>query len=156
MLRRLPLLLACITFGACDTQNQQNEFSEEAARPPAGYTSTDASGRILQDDTNDWRTSPVYIGKVRVDPAYPNPVSTEFVTIPFTVLDFDAVRGGLVLRAFNTSNNFVLLDEERNATQPGAFIFSFSPGLLGAPGLFRLYVFDAFGEIVSYGDLLIQ
>jgi hypothetical protein len=72
------------------------------------------------------------------------------------VLDFDAVRGGLILRAFNASGRFVLLDEERDATQPGAFIFSFSPALLGQTGLHRLYVFDGFGEIVSYGDLLVQ
>lgn len=154
-LTRTVLVLALLA-GACDSQERQDEFAEDASRAPSGYTATSENGEVVSNDPDDWRTAPLFLGKVRVDPAYPNPVSDGFVTVSFSVLDFDAVRGGLYLRAFDVNNRFIRLDEAPEATQPGAYIFSFSPGLLGRVGLHRLYVFDGFGEIVSYGDLQIQ
>ena len=142
--------------GGCDAHQKQEDFADQASRAPAGYVSTVDGIEVTSDDPDDWRTAPLFLGKVRIDPAYPNPASTDVVTIPFSILDFDAVRGGLVLRAFDANRRFIRLDEEPQATQPGAYIFSFPAPLLGTKGLHRLYIFDAFGEIVSYGDLLLQ
>lgn len=152
----VPLLVLALIAGACDTQGRQDEFAEGASRPPSGFVRTDADGKILSDDPDDWRTAPLFVGKVRIDPAYPNPSSGGFVTISFAVLDFNAVRGGLFLRAFDDNRRFIRLDEAPEATQPGSYVFSFSPALLGRTGLHRLYVFDGFNEIVSYGDLSLE
>lgn len=150
------VLAVAVFVGACDTHNQQDEFADRASATPSGYTNTGDGGQVISEDEDDWRTAPLFVGKVRVDPAYPNPVSTDFVTIPFTVLDFNAIRGGLEVRGFDSSGRFIVLDTEPGANNPGAYIFSFTPALLGRTGLHRLFIFDGFGEIVSYGDLLVQ
>lgn len=148
--------LVTVSYLGCDLQEQQDEFAEQASAPANGIASTDNTGQILSDDEDDWRTAPLFAGKVRVDPAYPNPVSGDFVTIPVTVLDYSAIRGVIQLRAFNGSGRFIVLDEIANASSPGAYILNFSSGLLGLTGLHRLYLFDGASEIISYGDLLVQ
>lgn len=153
---RALLLCLVVLFAGCDGQRLQEDFADAASRPAEGITRTDEAGRIVSEDEDDWRTAPLFLGKVRVDPAYPNPVSTQFVTIPFVILDFNAIRGGVVLRAFDANRRFIFLDSEEQATQPGSYILSFSPGLLGRKGLHRLYLFDGVGEIISYGDLELQ
>jgi len=150
------ILLYALLSSGCDIQEQQDEFAEQASATPNGYAATDNTGRILSDDEDDWRTAPLFAGKVRVDPAYPNPVSGDFVTIPVTILDFNSIRGAIQLRAFGGSGHFIVLDEIPNAGSPGAYVFNFSPGLLGQNGLHRLYLFDSASEIISYGDLLVQ
>ena len=155
--RILPLLPALL-FGAlfgCDTQGRQDDFVDDAGRTPEGYTGTNELGGIVSEDRDDWRTSPIYAGKVRVDPAFPNPSFGPFVTIPVSVLEFDAVQGGIVLRAEDGQGSLRLLDEVLDATQPGAYVLRFSPPLLGRTGLIRLFVFDRLGELISYGDLQI-
>ncbi len=155
-MRALSVAFAVLLlFSGCDSQKQQNNFVEEANLPPVSFTATDASGVILSQDKDDWRTAPVYFGKVRIDAVYPNPSATEFVTVPVTVLEFNAVQGGLVLRARDSADRLRLLDEIIDASDPGAYIMRFSPALLARTGLVRLFVFDRFGEIVSYGDLQI-
>ncbi len=79
----------------CDSQEQQDEFVQDAGATPEGFARTDQTGLILDDDQNDWRVAPVYGGKVRFDPAYPNPVAASFVTIPVTILEFNSIQGGL-------------------------------------------------------------
>lgn len=157
MIRAISVAFS-LTFllAACDSQQQQNSFVEDANLTAKGFTSTDASGLVISQDDDDWRTAPVYFGKVRIDPVYPNPSSTEFVTVPVTVLEFNSVQGGLVLRARDNANRLRLLDEIDNASDPGAYIMRFSPAILSRFGLVRLFVFDRLGELVSYGDLQIS
>lgn len=152
----LSLIALAVLLAACDSQRKQDEFAEDASRPPSGYVNTTETGEILMDDPDDWRTAPLFAGKVRIDPARPNPVSAGNVVIPFSILDFNAIRGGLVLRGFDANGRLIRLAAEPGATQPGGFAFSFNPSLLGSVGLHRLYIFDGADEIVSYGDLLIQ
>jgi len=129
---------------------------DDASLPASGYAQTNADGIILDDDKDDWRTSPVYGGKVRFDPAYPNPATADFVTVPVTVLEFNAVQGGLVLRARDSAGRLRTLDEIQSAADPGVYVFLFSPSILARTGLVRLFVFDRLGEVVTYGDLLVQ
>ena len=154
----LVLLLAGSFMSGCDSQQQQDEFAREASSTPEGFARTDNTGRILDDDENDWRVSPIYGGKVRFDPAYPNPVAGEFVTIPVTILEFNSIQGGLTLRAYDSSTprNLRTLDDILDASDPGAYIFRFSPTLLNRTGLVRMFIFDRLGELVSYGDLMIE
>lgn len=151
----LVLLLIIPSMG-CDTQEQQNDFAAQASLPPEGFTATTKTGDILDEDEDDWRTSPVYFGKVRVSPIFPNPAGVDFVTLPINILQFDAIRGGFTLRAHDASlSNFMLLDQIIDINGPGGFIMRFSPAVLGRNGLVRLFIFDASNEIVSYGDVLI-
>ncbi len=150
------LLIAAIFVGGCDTQEQQDEFVQSASETPQGFARTDESGLILNDDKDDWRIAPVYGGKVRFDPAYPNPASIDFVTIPVTILEFNSIQGGLALRGRDSAGNLRTLDDILDASDPGAYIFRFSPALLARTGLVRLFIFDHLGELVSYGDLMIQ
>lgn len=150
------LLLVAILCGGCDTQEQQDEFVQSAGEAPDGFAQTDRTGLIINDDQDDWRIAPVYGGKVRFDPAYPNPATIDFVTIPVTILEFNAVQGGLALRGRDSSGNLRTLDDIIDTSDPGAYIFRFSPALLARTGLVRLFIFDRLGELVSYGDLMIE
>lgn len=157
--RLLFLILVTFLAGAfigCDSQQQQDDFVADAGKTPAGYVKTDNTGRIIEEDTDDWRVAPVYGGKVRFDPAYPNPVSIDFVTIPVTILEFNSIQGGLALRARDASGTLRTLDDILDAGDPGAYVFRFSPALLNRTGLVRIFIFDRLGELVSYGDLLVQ
>lgn len=149
------MLLALVAvWSGCDTQGEQDAFAERASRAPSGFTQTDASGRVISEDTDDWNTSPVYLGIVRISPARPNPTAGDFVTIPVSIIEFNAVRGRLVLRGFNSSDALVLLDDIPGDI--GGASFTFAPGLLGRKGLQRVFIFDQGGEIVSYGDIMIE
>lgn len=157
MIRRLSVLvLLFFTLSSCDSQQDQEDFVESASETPGGFARTDSHGAILADDEDDWRVAPIYGGKVRFDPAYPNPATIDFVTIPVTVLEFNSVQGGLSIRGRDASGTLRTLDDILDATDPGAYIFRFSPALLARTGLVRLFIFDRLGELVSYGDLMIQ
>ena len=168
------MLVLCASAGliaACDTSELQEDFRREAEGLPSGITRTDAGGQIVTDDfgkpvevdSTDWRTAPAYTGRVRFDPAYPNPTRGELVTIPFVVPFSNSLPGGLLLRGFSNTGRFVLLDEVPDAAQTGSWSFVFSPALLSASGdvsgivgVRRLFIFDFRGELVSYGDLRIE
>ncbi|MEZ4698922.1 MAG: hypothetical protein R2834_01220 [Rhodothermales bacterium] len=152
------LVLTLLSAG-CDTQAAQEEFIDEANAPASGITiilDDSFGGATCREDADDWRIAPVYNGVVFVDrPPAPNPVSGSLVTITIRVLQFDRVRGGLVLRSFGAANTLLVLDTILDATAPGEYIFQFSPSLLSANGIHRLFIFDSLGEIVSYGDLFV-
>jgi hypothetical protein len=156
-LRLLGLALWGLVLASCDTQEAQEEFVDDANQVPAGVTvilDDSFGGTVCREDADDWRISPIYNGVVFVDrPPVPNPASGELVTITLRVLQFDRVRGGLVLRAFGAANSLLILDSILDAGSPGEYVFQFSPSLLSTNGIHRLFVFDSFGEIVSYGDL---
>ena len=153
---RLLFVVVLATIVACDSTDSQDDFVQAASSPPSGITRTDASGQVTSEDTDDWRTSPFFVGKVFVDPAYPNPAQVgSTITVQIRVLQFGDISGRLVLRA-EVGDDLVPLDELIDTSSPGAYIMQFSGAQLGRTGLHRLYIFDEFGEIVSYGDLLIE
>ncbi|MBT4603538.1 MAG: hypothetical protein HOC28_10410 [Bacteroidetes Order II. Incertae sedis bacterium] len=78
------------------------------------------------------------------------------MTIPVTILEFNSIQGGLSLRARDASGNLRTLDDILDSSDPGAYIFRFSPALLARTGLIRLFIFDRLGELVSYGDLMVE
>lgn len=149
----LPFVLLA---AGCDSTGPQEEFEEAASRPPVDFTQTTINGNVVSVDDDDWRTAPAFAGIVRVSPAHPNPPGDNFVNIPVSVFQFNQVRGGLLLRAVDATGNFIILDEIQEASSPGAYVFTFSPALIGRRGLVRLFVLDGFGDLVSYGDLMIE
>ena len=151
------VVLAVLAWAGCDTAEQQNQFEDDAFSTPSGFTRTDENGDIVSEDTDDWRTSPVYSTRVLIDPAFPNPVSPgELVTIPVQVREFDSVQGGLELVSFDENRIPRRLGDIRDASDPGAHVFKFNPALLGVAGLVRVFIVDSRGGLVSYGDLLIE
>ena len=142
----------------CDNQGAQEDFVAEAGADPSGITrilDNDFGGTICSEDEDDWRTSPVYTGIVLVErPAFPNPINgaTEG-TILLRVLQFDRVRGGFQLSAFGDGNLPIELGRITDASSPGEYALQFSPSLLTANGLHRLFVLDSFGELITYGDI---
>ena len=152
----VPLLLALLVGVGCDTQEQQQDFLDDAFKAPSGFTRIDEDGNIVSEDTDDWRTAPAFLGRVVVQPARPNPTAGTFVTIPVSVREFNAIQGGLRLASLDVTNDFAILDDIPEATDPGAYIFSFNPTSLGRRGLVRVFILDGPGELVSYGDVFVE
>ncbi len=165
------MLVSLLFIASCDSQQAQNQFEDDAGQTPSGIVRTtddgriavDGSGKEIENDLDDWRTAPNFAGVVRFDPAYPNPTAGDLVTVTVLVQQFNSLSGGLVLRGYDDTGRLIRLDELPQATQPGSFTFVFSPrqfsvaGDLGvASGLHRVFVFDVRGEIVSYGDILVE
>ena len=152
----IAMLAGTFLSAGCDTQKEQDDFAQQASRPPQNITRVDASGKVLSEDEDDWRTAPVYVGEIRVDPAMPNPAPIrDFITIRVTVTVFDAVYSPLRLKNLH-DNRLQTLSEIEQASDPGAYLFHVPVSLIGPVGLHRLLVFDGIGEIVSYGDVLVQ
>lgn len=164
--------VGCMLISSCDSQEAQAEFEQDANMPASGIVRTDENGVIIKDesgndienDSDDWRTSPSFAGLVRMDPAYPNPTRGELVAVPVIVQQFNALPGGLVLRGFDNTGRLVLLDALPQATQPGAYTFIFSPvqfsvslELNDVKGIHRVFVFASIGsDVVSYGDIRVE
>lgn len=156
-LNAIVLLAALLQLASCDSAGQQDQFEDDATAPPSGFVQTDDGSEIISDDLDDWRTAPIYAGKISVRPAFPNPTSVDdFVTIPFSVTAFGAVRAPLRLQALRDGRLLVALESIDRAGDPGSYAFTFSAARLGRTGLHRLYIFDGGGEIVSYGDVMVQ
>ena len=149
--RASGLVLLVLLVAGCDQDDQQRTFADDARRVPAGFTETDNGGRVLSTDADDWRTAPLFAGRVALDPAFPNPSTAPGSSLTVSLLTFGAVSGGVQLRGIDASGNSVLLATLRE-TDPGTFLGPFNPLGLGA-GLRRVFLFDAGGQLISYGDV---
>lgn len=145
--------VAVLISAGCDTAAQQKDFLDEAQATPSGITQTDQNGEVVSLDDDDWRTAPLFLARVEVEPAYPNPASGVVVTIPFRVLQPNEVSGGVYVRSFDADGDVIPLGESLETSGPGLYIITISPAQLGPTGLHRLFVTDVFGDLISYGDL---
>jgi hypothetical protein len=137
----------------CDTADLQKDFLDEAQAVPSGFTQTDQNGGVVSLDDDDWRTSPLFLGRVAVEPAYPNPVSGGLATVPFRILQFNEVSGGVYVRSFDADGDLIPLGEAVETSGPGLYTITINPAQLGTTELHRLFVTDVFGDLISYGDL---
>lgn len=137
--------------------------------PPSGITETDVDGNVIGDpDPDDWRTAPAFPG-VTIDPAYPNPVPVGFagpVQIDVHAAFPDRIAGGLHLLIYDprpVQQFAVLIDQ----IPPGSIFhintLSFTRGdvqaVLDLPdprGLYRMYIQDGAGRLISYGDVRVD
>jgi hypothetical protein len=149
------LLLAALT--ACDSsRDEQDDFERQAFAPPDGYTHTNESG-VISEDPDDWRTPPVFSFVVQVEPARPNPVGTGFINLSVTLVRDPNFRGGLLLAAREGgTGDLFTLEPKPQATMPGLYVFTFPVGALGRSGLHRVWLFAGSGEVISYGDILVE
>jgi hypothetical protein len=165
----IAITLCLALAPGCDSSDLQRQFEADAFRSPAGITRTDQDGNVIGDpDPDDWRSSPLF-PSVTVQPAFPNPVPAGFtspvtveVSVPFT----NVVAGGLVLLVYDPRQPgrfAALLDR-----LPPEAIFTinslrFTRGdlqvalnLADPSGLYRLFVQDGSGRLVSYGDVRLE
>ncbi len=164
------MLVALLVLGGtgCDGAEERDDFGLDASRPADGITRTDADCTVDSRDEDDWRTAPDF-SSVTVEPPCPNPVRSDFggvvrvgISVPFA----GTVRGGanlLVRYRDGDLFRFALLDQIEPGLFPGPADFTFTLGQFAAAvrsvdpgGLYRLYVEDGTGRLVSYGDLLVE
>jgi hypothetical protein len=163
----LPLVLAvAAALAACDTAVLQNDFRIAALSVPQGFTRTDASGGVVGTaDPDDWRSAPIYgpaaVTSVDVAPIYPNPASG-VVTLVVNVRSGTIVGGlrvvGYVERPGQLPQTFTLADEPDGRGPVIVLTISLAshPGFTQGGGLRRLVLFDGQGDVISYGDLMVE
>jgi hypothetical protein len=150
----LYLLLALIVIGC----SSDDGFFERASMLPQGIVQTDADGRIVDRPASetDWEIAPNYRSVVFIEPAYPNPATVaDQIRIPVSVYIEGAVIGGLRVE-FIQDQRFVELAVHPEVSAGGAYVLNFPAALFGAAGLYRVFIVDGRGAIVSYGDIRIQ
>lgn len=158
-LLRFPaaVLLAALTLPGCDQVEAQSDFERDARALPSGITRTGAQGAVLSTDPDDWRLGPVFAGRASVQPFFPNPLpqGSAIGRISVTLFAPDGAPVGLVLYARSSTGTLRRLDE-RATPGLGTYELVATAGMLGSVGLHRLVVADAFGEVVTYGDVQVE
>jgi len=160
MIRSLPLvlLIGLVGVSGCDSAEQQSRFVEEASQPPSGIAQTDDQGNVIQDDPDDWRTSPLYATRFAVlQIPFPNPTRAgESMSFSFRVYGFNVIPGGVYLVGFTNTGRRVVLATEPGASSDGVFFLTFTPSVLYEGtfgGLRRVFLFDGRSELITYGDV---
>lgn len=162
--------LACITVGlalvglllsGCNTRGEQSEFVAQALQPPDGITATDENGTVVgSEDPDDWRTAPLYAGRVAVKPAFPNPVAFgQQATIGVNLRVFEGVPRGVRIDALRSDGQQLFeITSRPEVNQAGFFSIRFNlSAAVGEEGLVRLVLFDiGRNEVISYGDVQID
>lgn len=153
----------CGSLIGCSQNDAQDKFENEAFREPSGYTTTDVSGDIQEEDEDDWRIGPMFQGTIRVQtPAFPNPVNAgQEIEIELTILGIESVSSIEVL-ARDENRNWQLLDNE-SSPETGLLTFRIDPRLFSytgdfenAIGLHRMIFFDSNDNVITYGDVKIE
>lgn len=153
------LLVALIIFGASACGGDDDGFRERAASRPSGIVETDEDGNVVDwpESQKDWETSPSYLGIVIFDALYPNPgLTASTLRIPVTVRTAAGVRGGLYIEWFRDEGILTRLAEYPHVLEPGYYVLEFDAALFGTTGLFRIFITDGRGDVVSYGDIRIE
>jgi hypothetical protein len=153
------LLMAALLVPGCDSAEEQNQFALDAGRAASGFTrvrQVDNDYEIVDEDEDDWRIAPVFRGQIDVEPARPNPVGVGLAFIPLRIVSPGVVQR-LALRVQNVEQGRTEpVTEIVDASTVGAYELTFSQAQLPGKGLHRMFVFDEFGEIVTYGDVMVE
>lgn len=167
--RRLHLLTCCILvfilIAGCGQNRDQRDFENQAFNTPDGFTQTNASGQVEEEDPDDWRIAPFFQGMVEVRPAYPNPVQTTGqISIDVEITGIESVSGLRVI-VFHHVEEVVepIFVDQRAPLPPGLTVVPINPVELGrfnnvesALGLHRVIVMDGSENIITYGDIMVE
>jgi len=158
------IALAALLTG-CSQNDAQKKFEEEAFAQPSGITQTDVQGKIVTEDSDDWRIGPMFKGYVEVEsPAFPNPVSNgQNLEIHLNITGIESISGlEVMVRDENDNWRSIYLDSQ-SSLPPGLYTFQLNPSSFSytnnyqnAVGLHRVYLFDLNNNLITYGDVRVQ
>lgn len=162
----LPVLLLCLVIQACTVNQDQEQFENEAFTLPSNFTPTDVHGDIDEErkDPDDWRIGPMFSGAVEIlYPANPNPVTfNSHFEIELWFNSSDRISGLNVL-AFrdNPEQPMFILEEPGSDIDNGVFSIRLTPADfhtegVGTEPLYRILIFDANENLITYGDVKIN
>ncbi len=146
---------------SCDDADDQREFEQQAMNSPSGYTETDASGNVINEDPDDWQIGPMFSTTVDVqDPAFPNPTTGDDVTINLLVMSHDAVHGLYVYHRDDRGYFRNIYRDDTSPLPPTIHQIRFDPTDLSvdgtfdtARGLHRIFIYDYNDNLITYGDV---
>lgn len=149
---------------SCTSHSAQDSFEAQARKSPTGITRTDAAGRILSTDPDDWRIGPMFDGYVDVSvPAYPNPSRGERITIDLIVSGLESVNRLQVYTRTPNGTPLFLYEINDSPLPTGlnqifldAASFSQTRSYQDAIGLHRVFVYDQNANLITYGDVQID
>ena len=164
--------MALFAASGCDSAVEQDRFADAASGRSEGFTQTSGTGEIVQEDPDDWRQAPLFAGQFYIsDPAFPNPATfgvDGVINLTVQVQFDDVFRGGLRVsarppadaRCYEERLNCLIssIAVRPEAQRAGGYTFQLPVATLAREGrgLVRVYLLTADGEVVSYGDVLIQ
>ena len=156
-------LFSLLLLASCTRNDAQRDFEESAYSLPRNYTETNNQGQVIETDEDDWRTSPLFQGLVEIIPVYPNPTTiNQAVQFEVEVTGVRSVNGIEVMTRFQ-DNSFRSMYQDFETLEPGLTTFQVNPlefaqfgNPEGARGLNRVFIFDASGQMISYGDILVE
>ncbi|MEX0823417.1 MAG: hypothetical protein WD008_03455 [Balneolaceae bacterium] len=160
-------LFSALIFTGCNQSSDQREFEREAFSEPKGFTQTDISGKVINDqvDPDDWRISPFFQGLVEVLYAHPNPVQTnEELRIIVSNFGIQSIIGlyTFVITNRSTGSQFRPLGAPRSGELPPGDTTISIIGLeladdqANPQGLYRIIITDANENVISYGDVQVE
>lgn len=160
------LLVFAVTL-SCTRNDAQQDFERDAYKTPQNFTETNHTGKIISTDEDDWRISPLYQGLVHVNPPFPNPVSSsDNLQFEIEITGVQSVSGLEVITRYDNANptsGFKTLYFETQTLMPGLTTFTINPLELGrndviesARGLHRIFIYDGNGNMISYGDVMVE
>tara|TARA_R100000908_G_scaffold65419_1_gene56060 strand:- start:34745 stop:35245 length:501 start_codon:yes stop_codon:yes gene_type:complete len=159
----VTLLLMLLAISSCTRNDAQRDYEREAYTQASGFTETNNQGQVQSPDEDDWRTSPLFQGLIDVVPVYPNPTSTsQAVQFEVDVTGVQSVSGIEVMTRF-PDNTFRSLYQQFETLEPGLTTFQINPlefaqfgNPEGARGLNRVFIFDGRGQMITYGDVMVE
>ncbi|MEX0720263.1 MAG: hypothetical protein WD059_06315 [Balneolaceae bacterium] len=170
-MKKIYFLLLLLIFVAvnqnCTRNDEQREFEQEAYRPPNDFTETSPQGEVNSVDEDDWRISPLFQGLFEVRAPFPNPSNTtSAIQFEIEVTGVQSINGIEVIVFFDDydpreGSNVLYFDTE--SLPQGLTTFQINPlelGEISVPesvrGLHRIYIYDGRGQLISYGDIMIE
>ena len=163
----LYFVTALLLF-SCRENEAQRDFEQKAFAEPSGITEMSVTGVRVENgeqDTDDWRTGPDFVGSFSVEtPAYPNPVNLSGnIQLLVSVNSFQSVSG-LQVYAYQQPGRAIGPLFTRNGQLDTGFIeirinveqFASSTGTGNLGNLYRIVIYDANLNVMSYGDVEVK
>lgn len=159
----LAILLAILISG-CGRDSDQEQFEREAFGQPENFTRTSSSGEILSEDPDDWRIAPMFQGFIDVNqPPFPNPSTGTRFRMELLITGLESINGVEVYARDEFGRPFRIYTDQRRPLPPGITELMIEPSWLTTTGLYsnaiglhRIFIYDANGNMITYGDLKVE
>ncbi|MCH8495823.1 MAG: hypothetical protein LAT57_09365 [Balneolales bacterium] len=163
-MRYATILLLLVLISSCSRDSDQEQFEREAFASPQNITETTAGGEIIATDPDDWRIAPLFQGYVEVfQPPYPNPSPGTRFTLEILITGLESVYGLEIYTRDTLGRPSLIYTDNRRPMPPGITDIIIEPVWLsptgnynGALGIHRIFVYDGSGNMITYGDLLVE